>query len=372
MYDIAKRAIDIFVTLAAVVSIGGCGDDAMVITVRDDVTVHRWSEEKAWDWYNEQGWLMGFNYVPSYACNTTEWWQEETFDPKTIDRELGWAEDIGYNTMRAFIQYIVWKQDPKGFKKRFDKFLRIATKHGISVMPVLFDDCAFGDPIQLDPYPGKQREPIPGMILPSWTPSPGKTLAADPAERPSLERYVKDMISTFRKDRRIIVWDLFNEPMNAAQVGTVEFLQDAFDWARQARPEQPLTAGAWGGANDKAAVNNSDIVSFHCYGDLSRQKSMIASYLNHGRPVLCTEWMARAFGSNFATDLPHFKSKYVGCYQWGLVNGRTQCHFPWSNKRGGKVNPETGWFHDILYRDGRPYRKKEVDFIRNFTLNSKS
>lgn len=343
------------------------GEDAARVS---KVDYSPWSVEKAWDWYEKQDWLVGFNYVPSSACNTTEWWQGETFDPETIDREMGWAEDLGYNTCRAFIQYIVWKDDPKGFKKRFDRFLEIADRHGISVMPVLFDDCAFGDPVQPDPYLGKQREPVPGMILPSWTPSPGKKLGNDPEERESLEKYVKDVISTFRKDKRIIVWDLFNEPMNRAKVGTVGFIDDIFKWARQARPKQPLTVGAWG-PSGHAALKNSDVVSFHCYGDFSRQKTVIASYLSYGRPTLCTEWMARVFGSNFATDLPLFKSNYVGCYQWGLVNGRTQCQYPWSNKRGGKVNPETGWFHDILHRDGSAYRPEEISAIRRIAADKK-
>jgi hypothetical protein len=146
-----------------------------------------WPAERAWDWYRKQLWLVGFNFVPSTACNTTEWWQEETFDPTTIERELGWASGIGFNTTRAFLQYIVWKHDPAGFKKRFEQFLALADKHGISVMPVLFDDCAFGDPQQMDPSLGKQREPIPGMIAPSWTPSPGRKLGNDPAERPMLK-----------------------------------------------------------------------------------------------------------------------------------------------------------------------------------------
>jgi hypothetical protein len=31
-------------------------------------------------------------------------WQAETFDPNTIDKELGWGEGFGMTTMRAFCQ----------------------------------------------------------------------------------------------------------------------------------------------------------------------------------------------------------------------------------------------------------------------------
>jgi len=326
----------------------------------------RWSAEQAWQWYRQQPWLVGFNYVPSTACNTTEWWQAETFDPKTVDREMGWAADIGYNSARCFIQYLVWKHDPDGFRRRLAAFLQIAERHGISILPVLFDDCAFGQPVQFDPYLGKQREPTPGMILPSWTPSPGRRLARDPNERPMLRRYVVDVIGSFRLDRRVVMWDLYNEPMNVAAVGTAELLEDIFAWARQARPTQPVTVSVWNGNPTVSAVmvRQSDVVSYHLYGDREAMKRRIDELKALGRPVVCTEWMARARGSRFETDLPLLKAEGVGCYQWELVNGRTQAHFPWWNKPGGKVDPKSGWFHDILHADGRPYRQEEVDAIR--------
>ncbi len=325
----------------------------------------RWPCQQAWQWSKERPWLVGFNYVPSTSCNTTEWWQADTFDLPTIDRELGWAADLGFNTIRCFVQYLVWKDDPDGLKNRFDRFLAVARKHDITVMPVLFDDCAFGDPPQLDPYLGKQREPIPGMILPSWTPSPGRTLGLDPAERVSLEAYVRDMVTTFGGDPRVIMWDLYNEPMNSAQVGTPNLLRDIFAWAQAARPSQPLTMSVW---NDNREINDvmlahSDVISFHRYGPHDAIRELITELKRHDRPVICTEWMARPAGSRIETDLALFKREAVGCYMWGFVNGRTQAQFPWWNTPHGPVH-EAGWFHDILHADGTPYRPEENEVIR--------
>ena len=254
----------------------------------------RWTTDEAWDWYRKQPWIVGFNYVPSTAANTTEFWSAETFHEKTIDRELGWAHGLGFTTTRVFIQYIVWKHDPAGFKKRFEKFLALAAKHGVSVMPVPFDDCTFGTPKQHDPFLGKQREPLPGMILPSWTPSPGRKLGGDLAERPALKRYVQDMLATFGKDERVIVWDLFNEPMGPVEVGQPALLEEIFTWAGVVRPQQPLTMGVW---NDNAAVNRvmlarSDVISFHRYASFAGLQRYIAEMKKHGRPLICTEWMA--------------------------------------------------------------------------------
>lgn len=331
----------------------------------------RWSAERANLWYAKQPWLAGFNYVPSTACNTTEWWQEETFDLETIDRELGWASDLGLKTARCFTQYIVWKDDPKGFKKRFEQFLSIADKHGITIMPVLFDDCAFGTPRQLDPFLGMQREPIPGMILSSWTPSPGKKLGFDLEERPLLKRYVKDMLSSFGSDKRVVIWDLYNEPMNAVRVGTPDFLREIFLWAREAAPSQPLTISVWGDhATNPVMLGYSDVVSFHCYTNFDGLKNWIERLKKHGRPMVNTEWMARPTGSSIETDLPLFREEGVGCYMWGLVNGRTQCQFPWWNKPNDPIH-EAGWFHDIFHKDGTVYRPKEIEVIKREILKAK-
>jgi hypothetical protein len=318
-----------------------------------------------------QPWLCGFNYVPSTACNTTEWWQEESFDVATMERELGWAADLGYNTTRAFTQYIVWREDPEGFRERFERFLSIAARRGVRVVPVLFDDCSFGDPPQREPYLGKQREPIPGMILPSWTPSPGISRVTDRDAWPDLERYVRDVIGAFSKDGRIAFWDLYNEPGNSGMGDRSRALVEAaFAWARAARPEQPITVGLWNGALtdlNRRQVELSDIVSFHAYTDNAGMERAIAEHEAYVRPLVCTEWMARATGSRFDTDLPLFRRRGVGCLAWGLVNGRTQCQFPWWNKPGGQVDPKAGWFHDILQPDGTPYRPDEIEAIRAHT-----
>jgi hypothetical protein len=134
----------------------------------------RWSEKQANDWYRQQPWLVGANYIPANAINELEMWQAETFDPKTIDKELGWAAAIGMNTMRVFLHDLLWQQDAEGFKKRMDEFLRIAEKHGIKPMFVLFD--SVWDPL---PQLGKQREPKPGVHNSGWLQSPGAKALQD-------------------------------------------------------------------------------------------------------------------------------------------------------------------------------------------------
>jgi hypothetical protein len=335
---------------------------------KNDSTLNiRWAEAKAGSWYDSMPWIKGFNYVPSYAGNTTEWW-ENPLDTIIIGRELRWAQNLRYTSTRVFLQYIVWKNNPNAFKKNFQLFLELASTRHISVMPVLFDDCAFGQPAQVDPFLGKQRDIIPGMILSNWTPSPGVKLGNDPAEKESLRRYVHDMLKTFGHDRRIILWDLFNEPMNEAKVGTPDFLVRLFAWAREVDIDQPVTIATWFTPLDHplnmVIIANSDIITYHLYSNRDDMASRIAALKKQNRPVVCTEWMARPAGSSYEKELPLFQSEKVAAYQWGLVNGRTQCQFPWWNKPGGGVDSTFGWFHDILHADGTPYRQEEIDVIR--------
>lgn len=330
----------------------------------------RWTSEQAWAWYKKQPWIVGVNFVPSTACNTTEFWSADTFDEKTIDRELGWAHGLGFNSCRVFVQYIVWKDNPDGLKKRLTTFLSIADKHGLSTVPVLFDDCGFGDPPQTQPYLGKQRDLIPGMLGPSWTPSPGLKEVLDKAAWPDLEKYVKDVVSAFGQDKRVLFWDLYNEPGQTGMGNkSLPLVEATFAWARQAKPSQPLTMSPWGWPPEisNKMIELSDVVSFHFYGNCDGLRQQIARYKAFQRPVINTEWMARLKGSKWETDLPLFKKEAVGCYSWGLVNGRMQGQFPWWSKRGAP-EPKV-WYHDLFHKDGTPYDPKEHEVIRATTAD---
>ena len=325
----------------------------------------RWTENQAWAWSRKQPWIVGFNYVPSTAANTTEFWSAETFDEKTMDRELGWGAGLGFNSCRVFVQYLVWKHDPDGLIQRLDRFLAVADKHHLSTTLVLFDDCAFGDPPQTEPYLGKQRDPIPGMILPSWTPSPGLQAVTNQDTWPELEKYTKSVVGAFGRDRRVLLWDLYNEPGNSGMGNkSLPLMEATFAWARAAHPSQPLTVSVWGAPAEisQRQLELSDVPSFHFYGNREGLWHQIANYKKRGRPVINTEWMARLQGSQWATDLPLFRQEAVGCYSWGLVNGRTQCQFAWYHQRG---TPEPKvWLHDLFHQDGEPYEPAEHAVIR--------
>ena len=164
----------------------------------------RWSEQKAAEWYERQPWLVGSNYVPASAINELEMWQADSFDPKRIDQELAWAAALGMNTMRVFLHDQLWQQDAEGFRARVDTFLKIAAKHRIRPMLVLFD--SVWDP---NPQLGKQRAPRPGVHNSGWLQSPGARALADPSEHARLEAYVQGVVGAFARDGRVLAWDIW-------------------------------------------------------------------------------------------------------------------------------------------------------------------
>ena len=347
----------------------------------------RWSEQKANDWYARQPWLVGSNYIPKDAINELEMWQEATFDPAEIDKELGWAQDLGMNTMRVFLHDLLWQQDAPGFRKRLDQFLTIAARHHIRPLLVLFDSC--WDPA---PHLGPQHPPVPGIHNSGWMQSPGAKALADPAQAPRLKAYVQGVVGAFANDDRILGWDVWNEPgsdqtgnypktelKNKEKIARVaSLLPQAFEWAREMNPTQPLTSGVYeiDTSKDEDAVDElerlqlreSDVITFHNYSWPESFKKEIVWLRRFHRPVICTEYMARSVGSTFDTILPIAKEEKVGAINWGFVVGKTQTNLPWESWNHPYIRHDPPvWFHEVLHADGTPYRQAEVDLIKQLT-----
>ncbi len=326
----------------------------------------RWPEEKAFEWQQKHGWMAGCNFTPSTAINQLEFWQAETFDPETIERELGWASEIGFSIVRVYLHDLIWDADSTGFVNRINQFLEITESKNIKVMFVLFDDCWYGDP-ELGP----QREPAPGIHNSFWQQSPSYAAVMDRDEWPRLERYTKGILNEFGEDERVILWDLYNEPVNNHYIGQIfPLVKKVFSWAREADPSQPLTIGCWKWTEqnwpmNKFCLENSDIVSFHNYGDYESMAKDIEKYQSFNRPIVCSEWLARGNNSIFETHLPLMKKHNVTAINWGLVDGKTQTKFPWNHPYG--VTEVEPWHHEIFHKDGTPYREEEVELIKKMT-----
>ena len=335
----------------------------------------QWSVEKANEWYSQQEWPVGCNYVPSYAINQYEFWQQETFNPEVLDRELGLAEDLGFNALRIYLHEGLWYADKDGFKSRINKFFDMAESHGIKLIVTFFTN---GGNHEKEFALGPQPEAIPGMHNSNWIPSPGRKVIDDPAQWPRLKEYVQDILRTYKNDDRILYWCLCNEPENMkAGCDVKDFMPAVYQWAWEIRPSQPLSSPVWqrpgrNGTQTKLDLvawtcMNSDIITFHCYSPAKQVEIAVQMFQRFGRPIVCQEYLARNYGNTFETVMPILKENKVGAINWGLINNKCNFHLPWGHKYGDP-EPEV-WFHDILRNDGTPYSEEECDFIRSMTAD---
>ena len=374
----------------------------------------RWSEEKIWNWYNNQPWLVGSNFITSSSINQLEFWQSETFDLDLIDKELKLSASIGMNTHRVYLHDLLWEQDSVGFMNRIDQFLNIADNYGMKIMFVFFDDV-------WHPYPslGKQPEPIPHIHNSGWVQSPGVEILTDTIKHNSLEPYVKGIVSRFKNDKRVLAWDLYNEPAQHnwsprvskervfeiyENIGikitdenlpkyyrdemeptglekrkyTLPLMKKVFKWVREINPSQPLTVGIFDYIIDwdkfeellpleRFILENSDFISFHDYGNKESVLTRIKHLKVYNRPIVCTEYIAREQDNTFQNILPIFKENRIGGYNWGLVSGKTNTIYPWKSWDSTYTGPPKKWHHDIFKPNGEPFSYEEIELIKNLT-----
>lgn len=342
----------------------------------------QWTAEAANRWWAAQPWSMGCNFTPSNAINQLEMWQSATFDLPLIEAELALAASVGMNAVRVYLHDLLWLEDCAGFIDRIDSFLNAADRHGIRTMLVLFDSCWHPEPAL-----GAQPHPKPGVHNSGWVQSPGVPALRDPAQRGRLEDYVRGVVGHFGRDKRVLAWDIWNEPDNGPEVALCDagelaakadlvlpLLRNAFGWAREMNPAQPLTSAIWLGdwsspdrlsSLQQAQTALSDVISFHNYGDAADFTQRVDWLRVFDRPLLCTEFMARPAGSTFEAILPVAKASGVGAFCWGLVRGKTQTHLPWESwENPNLAGLKEKWFHDIFDVGGVAHDPEEVEFLR--------
>ncbi len=347
----------------------------------------QWTPNAASDWYARQPWIIGANYIQSNTVNQIEMWQPETFDGDRIDMELSWAESLGINTLRVSLHELLWEKDSGGMANRMRKFLAIADKHKMKVIFVLFDSS--GDPY---PVPGRQHQPKPGVRNSLWVQSPGAKGLIDPKQIENALNYAQDVVAVFNIDKRILAWDVWNEPdntnsnsyRNSELPNKVEavrnLLPKVFQYARAGIPEQPLTSGLWQGDWSSAAtlspiektqIELSDFVSFQNYDGPEEFEKRVKWLKAFGRPVLCTGFLARNQGSSVDTILPIALKYDVGALVGDLVQGKTQKWLPSDSWKKPYVDREPSvWSQDLFRTTGPLYLQKDADVIKQMIASA--
>ena len=313
-----------------------------------------WPKEKAWEWYRAQPWMRGCNYMPASCANRVDQWQELGCEERfaEMERELQVAESIGFNTLRIIVElqgFGVWLEEHDGFMERFERCLEIMDKHNMRAIVVLGNDCMRPRSVWKLPKPGPQHYDIgyhggrkqsqhgsfPGEI--------GHSQVDDPELKPKFFAMCEELMTKYREDRRIVIWNIWNEPGNSNR-GEVSVapLKELFELAWKIDPVQPLAADLWRddfGTDPKSknqaqcvAGQLSDIISYHCYSDYEHQVRVIRLLRKHyDRPMVNTEWLARIMHNDVFTAYPLYYIEGIGCTCWGFVAGKYQTYEPWES-----------------------------------------
>ena len=351
-----------------------------------------WTKERAWEWYGRLPWLRGCNFMGSDCVNRVDQWQALGFEKRfeTADRELALAASIGYNTVRLLVEqqgFVVWMAEHDGFMERFERTVALCAKHGIRPMIVLANDCMRPKSIwrlqRVGPqtydwgYHGGRKLSQHG----SFPNEMGYSVLDDPALSEKFYAMCRELMTKYRADGRIILWNLFNEPGNSRRWHvSVPHLQRLFRMGWEIDPIQPLAADLWSTMGkdpekpaEKVAGELSDVISYHCYGNYESQVRVIASLRRrYGRPLFNTEWLHRINHNDVQSAYPLFYLEKVACYNWGFVAGLYQTYEPWESlwrqldEGKGDELDFTKWQHDLFRPSLRPYDPKEIATIKRF------
>ena len=352
-----------------------------------------WSKERAWAWYNARPWIRGCNFMGSDCVNRIDQWQEYKFEEKlaTADREFALMASIGYNSVRLILEYEVWDRQHDGFMERLERYLATAWKHGISAMLCLSNECAVRTPTFQPAVFGEQLwQPgfHGGREWGTWYTHGSDVrynLLDDPEVAPKYYEMVREIISTYAHDERVVVWNLMNEPGNGRGTKSLPHLAKFFEIGREIAPDQPLCADVWRGMKncratteiEQFALDNSDVVSFHSYQSYDANIMLLHQLRKLGRPALNTEWLHRISGQRVQDIFPLYFLEHIGCYNWGFVAGKYGTNEPaqviWQKyEKDGydavKHLDFTKWQHDLYRPGGRfPYDPAEIEVIKKYT-----
>lgn len=352
----------------------------------------KWSREKAWEWYNSRTWIRGCNFMSSDCANRIDQWQEYGFEERfeTTKRELALAAETGFNSIRIIPEFLVWEKEHGGFMDRFERYIEAAHQNGISCMIVLGNDCMppkeealkrmyLGEQKVDWGYHGGRKVSQHGTFA-----GAGYSLFDEPEYADKFMEYAREIVTKYKDDERVIIWDVFNEPGNSKRDSmSMPLLKRLLEMIREIGPIQPLTVGIWSQSTEldklmeieKFGLENSDIVSYHNYNSYANNIEELHILKKLGRPVVNTEWLNRCEGNTVEDMIPLFFLEKIGCYNWGFVAGKYQTYEPWNGIWDKyKTNPEnyatfdfTKWFHDLYRPSLNPYNPNEIKVIKYFS-----
>ncbi len=348
--------------------------------------------------------VRGVNFFSSDASNATTMWQR--FDAVAIDRELGWMELLGFNSVRLWLSETAWRERPAAFTEALNRCLDLCAKHKLSALLVLFDSCGIEprkDAVEMtvgDAYerflksptlPEQQKKQMQSsyggfalgrgrlMLVPvgkdtppdvifwqHWNPNPGLSRVG-PEHWSELDAYADAVMNVAVQHPATLAIDMMNEPSTLmdlpphmsyrdARERVDAFVAHTADRLRTKYPHLELTIGSSNLEDMKALARYQTVLSIHSYalGDalVKTLQSASAFAKEAGKPVMLTECLAntdnwlKSYGEeSISTDegqLRHYQRTLPVILNAGMG------WYAWAGIAGHMFTPTT----DILYSSG--------------------
>jgi hypothetical protein len=322
------------------------------------------------DYLKPYSYVRGFNYYASTG-DVFDFWRD--YNEALVERELTYAQRLGLNSARVFLDFNVYENEPQAFFNRVKHFLRVANDRGITVMPVIWpsDQCFKGK------YDKKKKE---------WVLEPG-IQRVDPDFWPKGERYCEDLVKNLSTEPGLIMWDIVNEPLlpimfigvpggywdhvlNRMKRDIPEgkilfqkmwsFVHHFCKVMKKLDTEHPITVGVsrsrFGNIPTLQEIGpDVDVLSFH---DYSPDRLLIREHIDDGlkfarqfrKPILISELGCLARNNPYDVALEICQEVGIGWYLWELMIG-------------------TGYWrdvHGVVYPDGTVRDPSIVAAIRGF------
>eukprot|EP00947_MAST-08B_sp_MAST-8B-sp1_P003672 g3672.t1 len=287
--------------------------------------------------------VRGVNYVPSYSSNPIETWMD--YDEATIERELGYAHALGLNAIRVFLHMFPWAADRQAFLSKVEHLVAASSKRGLQPLLVLLDDDFYdvANVTTVAEMAAFVSEPANYRGGVRWMANPGMLVlgAGAPGNWPLVHEYLADVVGAHAGDRRLLGWDVMNEPSRHAgwAGGLTRFVAAAVNATVKLAGGVPATVDQYAGVPANLASDLETALSYHSYwhygkwqdcagsvGDVqSFQEANGAAYLKAAaaldKPVLVSE-----FGQSdcYCPAATGFQAAGVGWIAWELITSHDQ------------------------------------------------
>jgi len=324
--------------------------------------------------------LVGANYTPAYAVNQVQFWHD--FRPEIVDKELAAAQRyFGITTLRVYLHNINFEEEKDIFLANVEKFLKICEKNRIRPGFTFFDDCHRHNDIFLD----APTTPVKGWHNGRWAACP-QDRDRDPEDLQKFKSYIQEVIQTHRTDKRVLWWEIFNEPMLSAgnhrilipgsQVYSDRLRRAGYQWAKEVKPIQPVI-NCWNDSEVTDIVNAhnytwdqlskpSGLLTWDSQANLNVKKGTVfteagarwyAPRPSNGEPCEVLDWLERRRTSGKSTP---------GVYLcWELMVGNSNCRWYWGTPPDSP-EPTIPWC-GLMWPDATPVSLAESEASLRYT-----